>query len=359
MNDSTSLRDLFSGTTGKVSSLLLAAVLVFSVLAGGFTGAATASSHDFEVNVTDSADGTAIANASVDVINSSDGTVVASGTTDSNGQFTANVNSGTYDVVVNADGYHQATANSIDHTSGTLSQVDLPLNRQTGTIESTVSDAADGSLIENATVEVVDPNDGSVVMTATTDSNGFVSMTGVPTGTYTLTASADGYQTGTNTGVSVTSGNVTVSDFGLAASDTTVSNEFAVNTSEGTPDSLYAELENGTYTVTWYEVDSNGNRTDLNTDSVTISDGPTVHEFAPSNFSEASDGATYGVEITFNSGDSPDAAVVSSGILYDGGGGGGGDSDGSSPFDSLSTEVIGGAALIAVLVGAVALAGRD
>lgn len=230
MSTTTSLRELISGTNSKVSSLALAALVVFAALAGGFTGAATASSHDVEVTVTDG-NGNAVANATVEVIDTSDSTLATSGTTDSSGTFTASLSDGTYDVVVNAPDYDQASKTGISHTSGTLSTVSVSLDRSTGTIESTVTDST-GTAIENATLEVVDPSDGTVVMSAPTDSTGFAALTSVPTGTYDLQVSADGYESATNTGIEVTSGNVTVSDFSL--SESTSDNTTETTTSDNT-----------------------------------------------------------------------------------------------------------------------------
>ncbi|WP_232686491.1 carboxypeptidase-like regulatory domain-containing protein [Halobacterium zhouii] len=218
MSVTTQLREKLAGANSStISSLALAMVLVLSVLTAG-TGSVAASSHDIEITVVD-AGGNPVANASVDVVNSSDGTVVASGTTDSSGVYTANVASGTYDFVVNADGYEQSVKTGVSHTSGTLTTASVTLNTATGTIESTVTDST-GVEIANATVEYINPDTGTVLTTATTDANGFVS-TVVPTGTYDVRVTADGYNSATNTGVNVTQNTVTTSNFSLTESSTT------------------------------------------------------------------------------------------------------------------------------------------
>lgn len=214
MTATTTLRELFAGKTSKVSGLAMVVMLILSVFA---TGPVAASSHDFEVTVTDSS-GNAIGNASVEIINASDGTVVQTGTTDSAGFYSTTLASGDYDVVVDHADYTSNTQ-TVTHTSGTLTSLNYSLDRATGTIESTVTDS-NGTAIANASVDVIDPSDGSVVATATTDSAGFVSMT-VATGTYDVVANADGYDSMTNAGVSVTENTVTTSNFSLSEVSTT------------------------------------------------------------------------------------------------------------------------------------------
>jgi thermitase len=83
-----------------------------------------------------------------------------------------------------------------------------PREPLTGSIAGRVTDAADGSTIAGATV-----SDG--VGTATTDANGQYIMSGVPDGTYTVTASAAGYSTSSQT-LSVAAGQTSIADFALS-----------------------------------------------------------------------------------------------------------------------------------------------
>jgi flagellar hook assembly protein FlgD len=79
-----------------------------------------------------------------------------------------------------------------------------------GYIKGQVEDASTSKVIQGATVEASGPATSST----TTDSNGNYTLT-LPPGTYTLTASASGYQPQTKTGIPVTAGQTTTVDFAL------------------------------------------------------------------------------------------------------------------------------------------------
>jgi|AntDeeMinimDraft_6_1070357.scaffolds.fasta_scaffold01233_4 hypothetical protein len=322
MNVTNLLRGLTADTNRSTVTGTIMALMVFLSVLAVSPATVSATSHDVEINVQDP-NGDYVDNASIDIINTSDGTVVDTGSTDTNGYYETNLTSGDYDIIVDHPDFE--TQNQIiSHTSGTLSTVNFDLVELSGTIESTVTDS-NGTAIDNATVDVVDPADGTIVTSGTTDSTGFTSIN-VSTGTYDVVASADGYSLVMTNNVDVTADTVTTTDFALTEStsdDTVVDNQFAINTTEGTPASLFVEVGNGTYDVTWYEV-NDGNRTDFTTENINVTDGPIVHEFAPTNISESVDGDTYGVDIAYNATESPDATVLSSGILYDNGGSGSG-----------------------------------
>ena len=349
MNVTNLLRGLTAGTNrSTVTGTIMALMVVLSVLAVS-PATVSATSHDVEINV-QNPDGDYVDNASVEIINTSDGTVVETGSTDTNGYYETNLTSGDYDIIVDHPDY-ESDNQIITHTSGTLSAVNFDLVALTGTIESTVTDS-NGTAIDNATVDVVDPSDGTLVASGTTDGSGFTSLN-VSTGTYDVIASADGYNPVQNANVDVTADTVTTTDFALSesASDgTVVDSQFDIDTTLGTPSTIYAELENGTYEVTWYEVNY-GNRTDLVTETINVTDGPTVHEFAPTNISESVDGDTYGVEISFNTSEDPDAAVLSSGIQYSGGGG-----SGTSTSIPLGMIIVG---LLLVAGGVLVIGSKD
>jgi len=80
-----------------------------------------------------------------------------------------------------------------------------------GYIAGKVKDASTGQSVQGATVEASGPTTAST----TTDSNGNYTLT-LPPGTYTLTASATGYQSQTKTGVAVTPEETTMVDFALS-----------------------------------------------------------------------------------------------------------------------------------------------
>jgi hypothetical protein len=88
----------------------------------------------------------------------------------------------------------------------------------TGTLQGTVTDASNGNPISGA---MVDAGAGG---SATTDSNGFYQIDNIPAGTYDVTASANGYNSSTATGVVITAGSTTTQDFALTPSTGCTSN---------------------------------------------------------------------------------------------------------------------------------------
>ena len=79
----------------------------------------------------------------------------------------------------------------------------------TGTLQGTVTESGTTSTISGATVTIV----GGA--STTTNSSGFYQFTNVAPNTYSVTASATGYDASTINGVTVTAGNTTTQDFAL------------------------------------------------------------------------------------------------------------------------------------------------
>jgi hypothetical protein len=156
--------------------------------------------------VTDSLSGAGIPNANVSL---SPGGQVA--TTDLSGAFSiASVNPGTYTATAGAIGY-QSASTSVTVTAGRKSNVSLKLAgpANNGSIQGTVKDNATGNVIVAAILAL---SPGGV--TSVTDTSGAYSFPNVPAGTYTLTASANGYQS-QSVQVSVTAGQTTKAKFSL------------------------------------------------------------------------------------------------------------------------------------------------
>jgi len=80
-----------------------------------------------------------------------------------------------------------------------------------GYIKGQVKDASTGQGIQAATVEA----SGPITSSTPTDSNGNYTLS-LPSGTYTLTASASGYHSQTKTGVEITAGQTLTVDFALS-----------------------------------------------------------------------------------------------------------------------------------------------
>ncbi|MEW6181756.1 MAG: S8 family serine peptidase [Bacillota bacterium] len=132
-------------------------------------------------------------------------------TTGSDGAYTlADMPAGTYIVTASADGFHDSYTTA-DVAGDAVTQVNFTLEIiVTGSISGTVCDT-DNNPIPGATV-MADGASGS----ATTDENGYYLISGLTPGAYTVSASAAGYQTSSQT-VQVFDGVVSDADFNLSA----------------------------------------------------------------------------------------------------------------------------------------------
>ena len=121
------------------------------------------------------------------------GATVTDGTrsdvTDINGNYTiVGVPEDSYTVTASVLDYGDSTQVNVAVVADTVTTVDFSLNPILyGTIDGYVIDFATNNPIENVSV-----TDGTRI--ATTDSNGYYVISGVPEGSYTLTVSAIGYQ---------------------------------------------------------------------------------------------------------------------------------------------------------------------
>ena len=146
--------------------------------------------------------------------NGIDGATVSTGTgqsttTAGDGSYTlTDVPTGSSTVTAAADGYLGA-ADSTTVVENLTSLVSFTLAAvPTGTITGTVTDAADSNTIGGATVSTDTGED------ATTDTNGFYTLTGVPTGERTVSVAAAGYGDASQD-VTVTDGGIAIADFPL------------------------------------------------------------------------------------------------------------------------------------------------
>ncbi len=158
--------------------------------------------------VTDSATSAPISGATVTIVGG------ASTTTNASGAYTfSNVTPGTYSLTASAAGYNGGTNNGVSVTAGATTTSDfalVALPPTTGTIAGTVTNSVTSAPISGATVTIV----GGA--STTTNASGAYSIGNVSPGTYDVTASANGFTSATNTGVSVTAGATTTSNFALA-----------------------------------------------------------------------------------------------------------------------------------------------
>jgi YD repeat-containing protein len=175
--------------------------VTFTVGAGTLTG-----------TVTRSSDGSAVSGALVEALQSN--TTKASTSTAADGTYTvSNLPPGTYDVRASATGLGTAiqTGNSVAaNATTTLSFVLSDPGTDSGTV--TKSDGV--TPVSGVTVAALEGS--SAAGTATTDAAGSFSIAGLGPGTYAIQASAPGYGGQTQTGVSITAGGTTTTNFSLA-----------------------------------------------------------------------------------------------------------------------------------------------
>jgi hypothetical protein len=144
------------------------------------------------------------------------GVTVAAGTytntTDADGYYIiSDVLAGTYTVTATKDGFQTTAKTSIGVIAGQTTNLNftltpLPTN---GNIAGIVSDASTGNPIEGVNVTTNGYFD-------ITGANGHYNISSVPAGTYTVTASKDGYESSSRTNIIVTVGQTTPVDFQLA-----------------------------------------------------------------------------------------------------------------------------------------------
>lgn len=89
----------------------------------------------------------------------------------------------------------------------------VPVPTSTGALSGTVRNASNNNLISAAGVVAL--NSSGTAYNATTDGSGIYRLSSLPIGTYTVTASAAGYNAGTATGVSIAAGITTTQNFAL------------------------------------------------------------------------------------------------------------------------------------------------
>jgi len=140
-------------------------------------------------------------------------TVTAEGnsaTTDANGTYTINnVPLGTHTVTASAAKYVEQSK-TVTVAAGTTTHLDFELTLLNGTISGVVTDSSTGNPISGATVTVNS-------MSATTNSSGVYTISDIQAGTYTVTASAEGYESSVKTNITVVAGETTSVDFELTS----------------------------------------------------------------------------------------------------------------------------------------------
>jgi carboxypeptidase family protein len=151
--------------------------------------------------VTNAASGAAIAGAKVSFGSTST-------TTDANGNYTlSNLPAGSDQLTASASGFLN-TVQTVTITSGGITTANFVLITQTGTISGRITNASTGAGLSGATVSY---SGGSTV----SDANGNYTLSAVPPGTYTVTATLTGWVT-ESTSVTVISGGTVTGNIKLA-----------------------------------------------------------------------------------------------------------------------------------------------
>jgi YD repeat-containing protein len=160
--------------------------------------------------ITSAAGGSAVSGAQIQV--SKSGTVKATLVSDVNGHYgLANLIPGGYDVTVSAAGFGTSANPGVVVLSLTNTTLNVSLSTP-GTISGTVTQSGGTTPIAGATVQAfVGP---SIVGSATSDSSGNYSITGLNAGTYQVQAFAGGYVP-VNQSESVTASSTTTANFAL------------------------------------------------------------------------------------------------------------------------------------------------
>ncbi len=160
-------------------------------------------------------------------------------TTDSNGAYTlSNMQAGAVSITAAATGY-QSSTQTVTVTANTTATANFTLSATVGTISGTVTNST-GTGISGATVSYTG---GSI----TAGTNGAYTLSNVPAGPVSVTASATGYQSSTQT-VTVTAGTTTTQNFTLSTAAGTITGTVA--TSSGTAISGATVSYNGGSTTT-------------------------------------------------------------------------------------------------------------
>ena len=175
----------------------------FGLVDADEAAAAPATTGSIAGTVTNVSDGTAVEGATVSVDTGQSATTAADGT-----YTITDVPTGDRSVTASADGFESQTQTALVYENQTTT-VDFALNPiLVGSITGTVTNASDATAIGGATVSV------DTGQSATTAADGTYTITDVPTGERSVTASADGFESQTKT-ATVTGNETTSVDFAL------------------------------------------------------------------------------------------------------------------------------------------------
>jgi len=166
--------------------------------------------------ISNASNGSAISGAVVEALQSN--AVLASATSAAGGTYSiANLAPGVYDILVSAPGYGTTTLTGNTVAVGATTTVNASLG-SSGTIAGTVFQSDGVTPISGASLTALQGSD--TVGTATTGPTGAYTISNLSVASYSLQAAAAGYTAQNQTGVSVTAGNTTTTNFSLSGQST-------------------------------------------------------------------------------------------------------------------------------------------
>lgn len=166
-----------------------------------FTGELAADNGKVTGKVTNFSTGTAISGATIQL--QLLGITLASTTSDSNGNYSFNRDTGTYSLVCSQSGFQSVTTNNVVIQKNQTTTCNFQLVGL-GSVSGTITNNVTGAVISGATVQMI--QNSTVISSATTAANGTFSITGLVPGSYTMSVAASLFQTNT-AAVTITSSN--------------------------------------------------------------------------------------------------------------------------------------------------------
>ncbi|PFA93380.1 hypothetical protein CN383_28780, partial [Priestia megaterium] len=171
--------------------------------------------------VTDAQTGNHISGAGVVTVITGSGIIVASAKTDLNGNYIiSGLAPGSYDVVFSADNF-AAQTRTVNLLPNETEVVNAALSPNPATISGRVTDAGTRVPIANALIQAF-TTDGTFITSTFSDVTGQYILTGLPEGTFTISANAADFATKSQT-VTLTPGETEPVNFALSANPASLS----------------------------------------------------------------------------------------------------------------------------------------
>jgi len=171
--------------------------------------------------VTDAQTGNPISGAGVVTVIAGSGIIVTSTKTDLNGNYIiTGLSPDSYDVVFSADNFASQTS-TVHLTPNEIEIVNAALTPNPATVSRRVVDAGTGAPIANALIQAF-TTEGTFLASTLTDVDGQYTLTGLPEGTFTISASATDFATQIQT-VTLTPGETEIVNFALTPNPASLS----------------------------------------------------------------------------------------------------------------------------------------